>query len=283
MRSYVINLARSPERRHYMEAQLSRTTLDWEFVDAVDGRALTPAEEGLVAVNLLDWAPRDWRAVAACALSHLKVAAAILATGDPVALVLEDDIILPPDVGEISEEIAPHMAAAEVVLLCSNSPPSARRREPYRFTDDGAVKLASGRSLLRPVDVRDASLACAYLVTREACVRMLAGAIPIRAPADDWAGFCLAGLLDRLRCVVPMPVKTQEWDTTIPRRAPTTMIQQATALIIDLPGFRTLTTHRRRRRRARLMDRVAIEIIPLTLPQAHQRPPILHRTTSHTL
>ncbi|KAA5940503.1 glycosyltransferase family 25 protein [Pantoea sp. Bo_2] len=41
MKIFVINLARSPERRASMEQQLSRLNLQYEIVEAVDGSQLS--------------------------------------------------------------------------------------------------------------------------------------------------------------------------------------------------------------------------------------------------
>lgn len=41
MKIFVINLARSPERRASMEQQLSRLNLEYEIVEAVDGSQLS--------------------------------------------------------------------------------------------------------------------------------------------------------------------------------------------------------------------------------------------------
>ncbi len=46
----------------------------------------------------------------------------------------------------------------------------------------------------------------AIVITRAACARIAAGMLPVRAVSDDWAFFFLEGMLDRVRCVAPMPV-----------------------------------------------------------------------------
>ena len=38
MHVYIINLARSPDRREYMVTQLANTGLSYEVVDGIDGR-----------------------------------------------------------------------------------------------------------------------------------------------------------------------------------------------------------------------------------------------------
>jgi hypothetical protein len=58
--------------------------------------------------------------------------------------------------------------------------------------------------------------AAGYVITREACRRMLERMTPARAKPDDWAFFYRHGVIDRLRCVVPMPIeKSPRFASTI--------------------------------------------------------------------
>src|SRR5947209_4640748 len=104
MKAYVINLPRSTERRASMAEQLERTELDYEFVDGVSGRGLTPTERAeLVDEAAVARYPR-WLTPGqiGCALSHLRTYERILDSGtqDAAALILEDDVILPSNISE---------------------------------------------------------------------------------------------------------------------------------------------------------------------------------------
>ena len=80
----------------------------------------------------------------------------------------------------------------------------------------GAVALPSSRLLALPIDVRPLVNAAAYVITREACERMLETGLPLRANADDWRLFFEDGIVDRIRCVLPQPVtKTARFESTI--------------------------------------------------------------------
>jgi len=50
-------------------------------------------------------------------MSHLKVYEKILSDGHESALVMEDDLSLPEDIGGLTEEVARSMDGAEVVML----------------------------------------------------------------------------------------------------------------------------------------------------------------------
>ena len=96
MHVYIINLARSPDRREYMVTQLVNTGLSYEVVDGIDGRRLdfdNSETARLVAPSVLV----DKSLLAGeigCAMSHLRVYEKILSDGHDYALVLEDDVTL---------------------------------------------------------------------------------------------------------------------------------------------------------------------------------------------
>jgi hypothetical protein len=137
---------------------------------------------------------------AGCALSHLSVYRKIIADGLDAASVLEDDAILPADLGSLTEAIARKLTGAEVVLLSIACP------EPSRLSLNGSVRLPSGRLLALPIDISQPRSGAAYIITRQACERMVKGLLPVRALADEWWFFYREGLLDRVRCVAPRPV-----------------------------------------------------------------------------
>jgi glycosyl transferase family 25 len=202
MRAYVINLARSTERRRHMEAQLARLGLDYQLVPAVDGRELDLDDPQLMDPELPRWGPGPgFRPCAAgCALSHMRVFRAVAQSGAPFALVLEDDVVLPADLPGLAEEVGACLTGAAVALLNFHAP------EPCRVTAAGAIALSASRQLVQPLDMHGLTSAGAYVVTREACLQLLGALLPLRTYVDDWDFYCREGVLSGVRCVVPMPV-----------------------------------------------------------------------------
>jgi glycosyl transferase, family 25 len=179
-----------------MIAQLGKIGIHYEIVEAVDGRDLD-----LTNTRLFDPAADGsfHRGAFGCALSHLAVYRKVLADGQDAALVLEDDIIPPADLGPLIDATAQNMAGAEVVLLNFRS-------YDAHFTKAGWIELPSARHLIQVVDKGSPWSTAAYLITREACARMARTVLPVRILADNWASFYREGALDRVRCVVPMPI-----------------------------------------------------------------------------
>jgi glycosyl transferase family 25 len=209
MRAYVINLERSPERRAHMLAELESARADYEIMTGVDGRDLDLSDRSVVDESL--YSRSEYPAgMAGCALSHLRVYRAFVESGADVALVLEDDVTLPADLGDLADSLAGHMAGAEVILLNYDG------RETLRFGHEGAIGVSQSRSLAYPIDVRQLGSSAAYLITREAALRMSGLVRPVRVSPDDWWWFYREGALDRVRCVTPLPVlKSPRFGSTI--------------------------------------------------------------------
>ena len=209
MNTYVINLERSPERREHITGELRNTRMDYTIVNAVDGRELDLGDSSVVDPALFDRS--DFPAgMAGCALSHLRAYRRIIADGVEAALVLEDDVSLPADLGPLVTGVAQQLTGAELALLNYDS------KDPCRMSREHSRVLPRSRLLVMPLDVRQPGSSAAYVITREACERMVETVLPVRASPDDWWFFYRQGALDRVRCVVPMPVrKSPDFGSTI--------------------------------------------------------------------
>lgn len=209
MHTYVINLARSPERRAHITTELRKAKVDYEIITGVDGRDLDLHDHAIVDPSL--FTRSSWPAgMAGCALSHLRVYQKMIADGVDTALVLEDDVTLPPDLGSLADALIDHLVGAELVLLNYDS------KNTCKMSREDAIKLPSSRLLVLPIDVRQPGSSAAYLITREASKRMSESVLPVRASPDDWWFFYREGALDRVRCVVPLPViKSPKFESTI--------------------------------------------------------------------
>lgn len=200
MHAYVINLARSRDRRAYITAHLNQIGIDHEIVTGIDGHSLDLSDQRIIAPEFHTNAYLT-AGSAGCALSHLAVYRKIIEDGLDVALVLEDDVILPADLDDLTDAIGRELSGAEVALVSVDS------REPLKVSTQGAASLPSSRFLAFPIDVFQPRSGGAYMITRAACERMIKHNVPIRTPADDWGFFYSEGILDRIRCVLPVPAK----------------------------------------------------------------------------
>ena len=107
---------------------------------------------------------------------------------------IEDDVTLPADLGSVAEAAAEHLTGAEVALLSVDC---------YRggMKPEGAEPLPSSRLLALPIDISQPRSTGAYVITREACERMVKSLLPVQVQAD--AVLEIEGLLTGCDVVPP--------------------------------------------------------------------------------
>jgi glycosyl transferase, family 25 len=209
MRAFVINLARSADRRAHIIAELQKTNLDYEIITGIDGRDLDLSDPAIADPSVIS-ANRLPAGTVGCALSHIEAYQRIIAEGADEALILEDDVNLPDDLGSVIDALAEYLTGAEVALL------NYHADEVCQLSSTDAISLPSSRLLALPIDVSQLTSAGAYVITRTACERMTKHMPPVRANADDWQFFYNEELLDRIRGVwPPVVIKNPKLDSTI--------------------------------------------------------------------
>jgi glycosyl transferase family 25 len=184
-----------------MAAELKKTGMDYEFVSAVDGRDLDISDPKLVSLDELSTKSQFPANTAGTVLSHLRCYERMIAEGRDTALVLEDDVILPADVDSLADSVAGQLTGAEVALLSFDS------MDPLKISREGAVQVFGDRMLALPIDAYQPASGGAYIITREACERLIKFSLPIRTNPDHWHYFYQEGAIDRVRCVVPLSVR----------------------------------------------------------------------------
>lgn len=170
---WLVNLDRATDRRARMEAKAAALGLRWTRFPAIDGRAGWPAL--LAEVDVAAFERNTGRPVlpgeVGCHLSHLGVWRAFLATGAPVALVLEDDMDFAPD---FAQAVAAALRVAErwdYLKLNAN-----RAKTPVCQGLVGRWRL---NAYLSP-----ATGTGAYLIGRRAAARLLDRLVPMTDPID---------------------------------------------------------------------------------------------------
>lgn len=176
---WVISLRRSTERRAHITQHLKEHNLPFEFFDAIDGQTLTPDQ----------WARYDARQAQdsigrelvpgeiAVALSHLTLYQRMIDQNLDEVLILEDDVVLKPEVLEILSRRASFPKGWEMMLLCHTwGIISAWYRQPiFHLTE--VVKFS-----------RSVMSSAAYLLRQSGARKLLAAGYPIRVPSDHLTG-----------------------------------------------------------------------------------------------
>lgn len=225
---YVINLARSPERRANAVAQFERAGLSFERFEAVDGRLLTEEEMRLYSPTeaLRRQNAGVHRELAPCeigaALSHLRIYEKIVAEGTHHAVVMEDDVEIDPRLPTVLATIDQMQESWDVIWLGHwlsyiGSPYDHKKGVPISRWGRKSVapRFAMGRLLAYPFGTH------AYAISNRGARLLLEHAYPVRMPADN----LLSGSTGEFRlngfAVSPPCVRVNEalyWDTTIDQR-----------------------------------------------------------------
>lgn len=156
MRILLINLDRQPERLRDMRSQLDGLGLRYERVAAIDRYALTSADlraHGTMTPGEL-----------ACARSHFACWTRALECGDDHVLILEDDVLLAPQLADVLAAHAPLPADAHLVRF-------ETRRQPVQL-DNHDHAYSDGITLRRLYSAHPGT--AGYVITRKGAERLLA-------------------------------------------------------------------------------------------------------------
>lgn len=171
---WVISLTSAKDRREDIAARFSAAKLEFEFLDAIDGRmGLSPEHERMIdRPRTLE---RDGTPLSngeyACALSHQAAYLRVIKENLPGAIVFEDDVLLTSGFRNFYEQ-RDYEAAPMIQLFYFEA----------RIWRGRGRTLASGVRLHRLAE--PAFMTAAYSVSRVAAEQMRNQSLPIRGPAD---------------------------------------------------------------------------------------------------
>lgn len=172
MKIFVINLARSTERRKCIEQQLSLLNLEYEIVEAVDGSQLSYTDI-MKETRPLNYALSCGEV--GCALSHINIYKKIVSEGIPMALVLEDDALIDHITVEAMSEIEERNISFPTVTLLTEGP---------KYIDKPLHKSDKKKHFI--YEVLEATCSHGYVLNNSAAFRMANFLYPVWMVADKW-------------------------------------------------------------------------------------------------
>lgn len=191
---FVINLDRDTDRLANVSAGLRAAGLPFERVKGVLGAALSPEE----LRRHYDDGKAKWRQARkltpqeiGCALSHVKTYRTMSRQQIPCALILEDDVVIPRNLGELLAELSAHLLPSEPVV-CLLSPASTAA--------PSLASLCDGRFQLAPFS--GGFFATSYVLTCTAADALAEELYPVGDVADNWTHLHRFGVVT-LRVVTP--------------------------------------------------------------------------------
>ena len=176
---FVINLAADVERRRYMEKQLKKLPVCYEWVDAVRADHLSAQE----LTQVLRSKARIYtgralkREEIACYLSHLKAMRKICDRNIPQAIIMEDDVLISEDIVPFFENQDRFPNDWSIVQLGHSG-----LHAPLRWYYRGIRSVCRNYHIGRPFPLSYGTQG--YLAKREFCSYFLENASPICVPID---------------------------------------------------------------------------------------------------
>lgn len=168
-----INLARSPERRIFMEAQAARLGVEMTRLEAMDGRAI-PEETYRDLVPETQGRGRLGRGELACFLSHAEAWRIIAGGTADFGAVFEDDVYLSEELASLLGDASWIPADAAVVKLTANS---------HRFTLAEAASANVGTRSLHRI-LTETIDSGGYVISADHARRLRAGSARYAKPVD---------------------------------------------------------------------------------------------------
>jgi glycosyl transferase family 25 len=164
MQIFLINLDRRPDRLAHMCAQLNHHKLSFVRIAAIDGAAYPPAAPGQRLRN----------SEIACHRSHRVCWKELADSGEPYALILEDDLVLSARFGELLRQPEYFPADADIIRLETNRF-GARLAKRHFVTPSGIAlhRLFSSQFL-----------AGAYIISAAAAKKLLSNDLSNEIPVD---------------------------------------------------------------------------------------------------
>lgn len=143
-----------------------------------------------------------------CALSHLSAYRLMVERGLPWAFIVEDDVILPGNIGEMVAYLGNNIQDGEIIQL--NNWTGSK----MYFCKPGATETPYGR-LYYPLNAISLGSTPAYLISLSAARGILEANYPVKATADNFTFFYANGAFRTCRVLYPFPVKLKAFETTI--------------------------------------------------------------------
>ena len=174
---FVISLPRASDRRDAISKHLQDLGLEFKIIEAVDGVQLADSECTSLLANGVTYI----RGVIGCYLSHIRLYEKIIQENLPVALVLEDDARLNPDIVLAIRKGIDYLDFDYCLLDCDD----VSETTPVFYDLDTRQTLTSGFPVYE-TNVGPALLH-AYLITNEGAKKRVVHAWPIYKPVDIYS------------------------------------------------------------------------------------------------
>ncbi len=228
IKTFVVSLIRSEDRRKVLFEQLHNLDIDenLEWFKAIDGKNDDLSKYDIDRTKF----QRFWHnkisccssnmyfsdSEYACSLSHLHIYQKIVDENIPMALVLEDDAIFKEEYLDVYKNLDKIVDKFDCEVLYLYSSERFKTKFKEQDTDYGVKVRRIGMGDLDWLfnRRRNVNYTVAYIITNEACKKLLKLAYPVRAQADVFLGMLAYNKLRSYK-FIPNICEHGETNTTI--------------------------------------------------------------------
>ena len=176
MKTYLINMDKSRDRLEIMQKRLSTMGIDFERISAVDGSLLSPDELRIVHSPNRRYPNALTLGEVGCFFSHKKCWETFIASGEPWALVLEDDSVFHNDAPFYLQSYDWIPEGCELIQFSFTTDPTY---------SDKTITLENGNKLAR-VKYSSPCGTYAYMISRNAAKVAIECAEKVEGPIDNF-------------------------------------------------------------------------------------------------
>lgn len=210
MKIFVVSLGRSVDRRKHMISHLTERGLEFEIFDAVDGSLLSEDDiQKYVDPQALEQHAKylNRGTIGAC-LSHYFIFKRIIELNLPSACIIEDDIIVDKNFGKLLDSIDTVIQDKRLMLLYYTS-----WNKIELETINRSLMGEYGLYRIRNYDGLNSS--AGYIVSQDACKKLIDVVLPIRMGPDNWPELKRLGVMPEITCIFPQPLNNTHVKSSI--------------------------------------------------------------------
>jgi glycosyl transferase family 25 len=211
MKIFVISLLRSIERRANVTKQLQEAGLAFEFIDGVDGQALSAEfiRDNVNQERYNFWHELRHPGAIGCALSHRAAYQRMVTDNIPAAVILEDDIVLSPYFAQVLPQLETQLRQEEIILLFFQS------SQEIGLSLSQKAELLAKYKLYEIKEFTYFGAAVGYVLSLSTAKGLMQVQQPIYTIADDWSQFHRLGAVKSFRLVLPFLVESAGFKSVI--------------------------------------------------------------------
>lgn len=206
---FVISLIGS-ERRSHIIKEFQKFNIEFEFIDAVNGKLLKLDSDPLIDYSAVLKHPK-WLTpgMVGCSLSHIKCYQKIIDENLDFALILEDDVCLNFDIADIAKNITKFMSPDEVTLFFYQC------WEEIFLSKKDAIPISLNTSFFRTSGKLKLISTGGYMIGNSACKKMIENLLPVHIAPDPWKYFCERGIISKVNILYPLPISNAYFESTL--------------------------------------------------------------------